>query len=150
MAFSVHPIEDLDYEGFDRGVVFLRCSDNTDVNAEAVFNALKPKDKNGMRAKFEYWMRSNDGPANWFHGFDDEKREHCFVFKRRKAQTRYRYYGFLIHPQPKTDPAYWLCVLARHAQKNTEETDPAETNFVNTLRVRADVVAAVKRSFPDE
>jgi hypothetical protein len=150
MAFSVHSIEGLVYQGYDRGVVFLRCSDNADVNAEAVFNSLGQKDKNRMRDRFDNWMQGNDGPAHWFHGFDDEERKHCFVFKRRKAHTHYRYYGFLMHPLPMTDPAYWLCVLATHAQKNTEATDPAETNFINVLRVRPDVIAAVKGSFIDQ
>jgi len=150
MAFSVHSIVGLVYEGFDRGVVFLRCSDNSDVNAETVFNALNRKDKDAMRAKFDHWMQGNDWPTLWFHGFDDAERKHCFVFKRRKAHIRYRYYGFLLNPLPKTEPGYRLCVLATHTQKNTEATDPAETRFVNALRIQADVIAAVNRSFIDE
>jgi len=150
MAFSVHAIEGLNYEDFRRGVVFLRCDQDSGINAEAVFRALKAKDQNRMRDKFEHWMRGNDGPAHWFHGFDDEERKHCFVFKRRQLHTHYRYYGFLTHPQPNTDPEYWLCVLANHGQKNTEATDPVETNFVNALRVQLDVIAAVQRGFPDQ
>jgi hypothetical protein len=150
MAFSVHAIQGLNYADFDRGVVFLRCDQDQNVNAEAVFNALKDKDRNGMRAKFEHWMIGNDGPSQWFHGFDDEERKHCFAFKRTKHHTRYRYYGFLMHPLPATIPNYWLCVLATHTQKNTEATDPGETNFINALRIRPDVFAAIKKSFPEE
>jgi len=149
MAFSVHSIPGLVYEHYHRGVVFLRCDSNSDVNAETVYNALKENDKNRMRDKFDRWMRGNDGPIEWFHRFDDEGRKYCFVFKRKKGHTRYRYYGFLTHPQPNTDPGYELCVLATHAQKNTEATDSSETNFVNTLRIRLDVIAAVKASFPE-
>jgi len=149
MAFSVHAIAGLKYDHYHRGVVFLRCDNNPQVNAEAVFNALKQNDQNRMRDKLEWWMRGNDSPSQWFHGFDDDDRKYCFVFKRKKGHTNHRYYGFLIHPQPNTDKGYRLCVLTNHAQKNVEATDPSETNFANTLRVHVDVIAAVKRSFPD-
>jgi hypothetical protein len=149
MGFSVHSIEGFVYGDHRRGVVFLRSSDNAEVNAEAVFKRLTQNDQNRMRDKFRHWMQGNDGPAIWFHGFNDAERQHCFVFKRKKSHTNYRYYGFLTHPQPITDPGYWLCVLARHAQKNTEATDPAETDFVNELRLLPDVIAAIKKSFPD-
>jgi hypothetical protein len=150
MAFSVHAIAGLKYDHYHRGVVFLRCDNNPQVNAEAVFNALKQNDQNRMRDKFESWMRGNNGPSEWFHGFDDGGRKYCFVFKRKKGHTRYRYYGFLINPQPNTDPGYRLCVLTNHAQKNVEATDPSETNFADALRVNADVIAAVKKSFTDK
>lgn len=150
MAFSVHAVPGLTYEGLPRGVVFLRCDSNADVNAEAVFNALKPKDQHRMRDKFDWWMQGHDLPTEWFHGFDDDERKYLFVFKRLKGHTRYRYYGFLIHPQPKTDPRYLVCVLTNHTQKNTAATDPAETNFANALSTNPDVIAAVKRSFPDD
>jgi hypothetical protein len=150
MAFAVHSISGLLYDQYRRGVVFLSCDNNQDVNAEAVFKALEQRDQDRMRDKFEYWMRGNDGPSNWFHGFDDEGRKYCFVFKRKKAHTHYRYYGFLINPQPKTDPGYRVCVLTNHAQKNTEATDPSETSLTNMLRLQPDVIAAVQRSFPDE
>ena len=137
------------YDHYHRGVVFLRSDNTPEVNAETVYKTLEERDSNRMRAKFDSWMRGNDGPSDWFHRFDDDARKYCFVFKRRRGHTRYRYYGFLIHPQPNTDPGYELCVLATHTQKNTEATDPSETNFVNALRIRGDVIAAVKVSFPD-
>lgn len=149
MAFSVHSIEGLNYQDLRRGVVFLRSDEILEVNVEVAFGALDQNDRNRMRAKFEHWMQGNNGPIHWFHGFNDKERENCFVFKRRKSHTFYRYYGFLMHPHPKNDPEYWLCVLTNHAQKNTEATDPAETSFVDVIRVRSDVLAAVQRSFPD-
>ena len=149
MAFSVHAVSGLTYDHYHRGVVFLRCDDNPSVNAETVYNALKESDRNRMRDKFDSWMRGNNGPAEWFHRFDDEARKYCFVFKRKKGHTRYRYYGLLIHPHPTTNPGYELCVLATHAQKNTAMTDPAETNFVNLLRTNFAVIAAVRRTFPE-
>lgn len=150
MAFSVHAIGGLSYEDYHRGVVFLRSDTNPDVNAEAAFNALNQREQNRMRHKFDWWMQGNNGPVQWFHGFDDQARELCFVFKRKKGHTHYRYYGFLINPQPRTDPGYRVCVLTNHGQKNTEATDPAETNFANELRINFDVIAAVKRSFPEQ
>jgi len=149
MAFSVHAIHGLEYKPYHRGVVFLRTASNPNVNAEAVYSELREKDKNRMRTKFDAWMRGNDGPTHWFHRFDDERRKHCFVFKMRRGHTHYRFYGFLVHPHPNTDPRYELCVLATHTQKNTEATDPSETDFVNALRVQSEVIAAVKRSFPE-
>lgn len=150
MAFSVHRIPEVVYGQYRREVVFLASDDaNSGLNAEATFNALGPKQRREMLNKFDSWSRGNDGPSHWFHGFTDAGRKHLFVFKRRKGNTRFRYYGFLIHPTPKTNPRYFLCVLVRHAQKNTEDTDPRETNFVNALRVRADVIAAVQKEFPD-
>lgn len=150
MAFSVHRAVGVNYYGYRRGVVFLRCTEDIGISAERVFLALNSREQNRMRGKFEWWMHGNDGPPDWFHGFGDEDREYCFVFKRRRGHTRYRFYGFLTHPQPNTDPQYRLCVLTNHAQKNTEATDPRETDFANSLRVRADVNAAIAHSFPDE
>lgn len=150
MAFSVHKAVGVNYEDYRRGVVFLRCTDDVGINAERVFLALNAREQNRMRGKFEWWMQQNDGPSHWFHGFTDDDREHCFVFKRRKRRTHYRFYGFLTHPQPNSDPKYLLCILTNHAQKNTEATDPRETDLTNSLRVRADVFAAITRSFPEE
>src|ERR1700730_1304487 len=149
MAFSVHSIDGLVYEHYNRGVVFLRSDNTPEVDAETVYKALKEKDRNRMRDKFDSWMRGNDGPSHWFHRFDDDGRKYCFVFKRKRGHTHYRYYGFLIHPHPNTAPGYELCVLATHTQKNTEEKEPAETTFANALRIHVDVDAAVKASFPD-
>jgi hypothetical protein len=151
MAFYVHRISGLVYGQHRREVVFLFCDDpESIVDAELTFNGLKDKDKREMLNKFDWWARGNDSPSHWFHGFDDADRKYCFVFKRRKSKARYRYYGFLIHPTPITNPRYELCVLTNHAQKNTEQTDPRETNFVNAIRVRADVIAAVHREFPEK
>jgi hypothetical protein len=150
MAFSVHRVPGLMYGQHNREVVFLASDDNSDVDAEPMFMRLKPNDQNRMRDKFDSWARGNNGPSHWFHGFNDEGRKYCFVFKRKKAKTHYRYYGFLINPMPKTNPGYRLCVLVNHAQKNTEFTDLAETNFVNAIRARADVIAAVKREFSEK
>ena len=153
MAFSAHRIDGLVYgqPHHCRDVVFLRCDEQMrELDAETVFEALNEKNKREMLNKFDWWARGNDGPSHWFHRFDDEGRKYCFVFKRRKSNTRYRYYGFLIHPTPLTNPRYELCVLATHTQKNTEDTDPRETNLINALRIRAEVIAAVQREFPEK
>lgn len=149
MAFSVHRAVGVNLADFRRGVVFLSSAEDGEVDAEKVFLALNAKEQNRMKGKFEWWMQGNDGPSHWFHGFTDEDRKYCFVFKRRERRTHHRFYGFLANPQPNTDPQYRLCVLTNHAQKNTEATDPRETDFAESLRVRADVIAAIGQSFPD-
>jgi hypothetical protein len=60
-----------------------------------------------------------------------------------------RLYSFLFHPKLRTDAAFEVCVIVSHAQKNTEETDPAELNYVNRLRHRNEVIEAVKRAYPE-
>ena len=153
MAFSVHRIDGLVYgqPHHCRDVVFLRSDEQMrDLDAEIIFKALKDRDKRKMLNTFDWWARGNNGPTQWFHGFDDESRKRCFVFKRRKSKTRYRYYGFLIHPTPKTNPRYELCVLTNHAQKNTEQTDASETNFANAMRLRNEVTSAIQKEFPEK
>ena len=46
----------------------------------------------------------------------------------------------------KTFSVLWVT----HAQKNTEETDPAELNHVNELRIRVEVIEAVRRAYPEQ
>lgn len=148
MPFSVHRITGLVY-GLDRqDVAFLECSEDANINAKGAFDDLNEKHQLEMRNKFDYWKRGNHNDL-YFHGFNEIGYRECFVFKRKQAGTYYRFYGFLINPRPITNARYRLCILVSHAQKNQANTDPNELNFVNGFRVRVDVIAAVKREFPE-
>ena len=103
-----------------------------------------------MLNRFELWQRGQQHVDRYFHGFNQTGYRECFVFKRKEAGTYHRFYGFLINPRPISDPGYRLCVLVSHAQKNQENTDPAELNFVNAVRVKPEVTAAIKQAFPEK
>jgi hypothetical protein len=132
----------------DRALAFLICPDDPDVDAKEVFESLPEDKKRLVRDRFDYWLQH--GRHNpYFHGWDNDPYKNCFVFKWKQNRQHQRLYGFLIHPCPKTDKRIEVCVLASHAPKNTEETDPAELNGVLQLSQRVDVISAVKATFPD-
>lgn len=148
MAYSVQRVAGMNYERDPRDVVFLESTEDGGIDAKRVFDALSQKHKDEMRNKFEYWQRGQH-QDRYFHGFNDPVYRECFVFKRKQAGTYHRFYGFLIHPRPRTQPRYQVCVLVSHAQKNQENTDPSELNSVNQIRMKLEVIAAIKRKFPE-
>ncbi len=130
-----------------RGLAFL-CSDTDGtVNARDVFGGLAEKREWELRSRFDYWI---DGGTNnrWFHGWDAPKYRLCFVFKWKDRKPQ-RIYGFLCHPTPNRQPRFELCVLVLHAQKTERETDTAELDRVNALRVDSDVLVAIGKAYPD-
>jgi hypothetical protein len=149
MPFSVHRIAGLKYGQDRQDVAFLECSEDADINAKEAFDGLSEKRQLEMRNKFDYWKRGGHNDL-YFHGFNEIGYRECFVFKRKQAGTYYRFYGFLIHPLPLSDARYRLCILVSHAHKNQANTDPNELNFVNVMRVRVDVITAVKKEFPEK
>jgi hypothetical protein len=105
--------------------------------------------KNMVRDRFDHWLQGN-AHDKYFHGWPNNPRyKECFVFKGKDGRRHQRLYGFLTHPRPRTAARLLVCVLASHAQKNTEETDPAELNGMNSLRVDVDVIRAVGRAYPE-
>lgn len=149
MAFVVHRIDGLAYGLGRRDVAFLESDEHGEVNARAVFLALNDKRKKEMLDRFDHWKRTDAHHKKYHHGFDapPDCRD-CHVFKRREGHTRYRYYGFKLHPW-KTNTRYELCILVNHGQKNQEETDPAELRTVNGFKGRSDVIQAIRIAFPD-
>lgn len=119
---------------------------NVQLDAGPNFDGLDEKDERNLRSRMEHWIAGNNGPKNWFHGFNDTKFRICFVFKLPGR----RWYGFLCHPLPKTNPRFWLCVLAIHAFKHERATDTAELERVNQWASNATVRAAISLRFPDE
>ena len=149
MTFSVHRITGLKYGQDRQDVAFLECAEDAKMNAKGAFDDLNEKHQLEMRNKFDYWKRGNHNDS-YFHGFNEIGYRECFVFKRKQAGTYCRFYGFLIHPLVLTDAGYQLCILVSYAQKNQANTDPHELSFVNGIRVRVDVIAAVKKEFPEK
>jgi hypothetical protein len=148
MAYSVYRIPGLDYSQNRRDVVFLESDEDTRMNAKRAFEKLNFKNGWEMLNKFDLWKRGEQHHNKYFHGFDGPNR-YCFVFKRKQAGTYYRYYGFLIHPRPATDPRYELCALISHVQKNQEDTDPSQLSLVNSIGLTREVIVAVKKEFPE-
>jgi hypothetical protein len=148
MPYSASQIKGLQSSA-RRGLAFLESDTNQEVNAKRFFETLKEKKKLDVLARFDYWIAGGHCDL-YFHGWpNDEQRKHCFVFKWKAAGSYYRLYGFLLHPRPLTNPAFQTCTLVSHATKNNANTDPAEINAVNTLRLLPAVVAAVRRAFPE-
>jgi hypothetical protein len=149
MAYVVTPIKGLSSSA-RRGLAFVECTTDGDIDGKQVFEGLGDKAKRDVLARFDHWITGNKFDK-YFHGWpNDEDRKECFVFKWKKAGAHHRLYGFLLNPRPLTDPGFQVCVLVAHAQKNTHETDPSEMNAINKIRVKPEVIAAVKRAFPEE
>jgi hypothetical protein len=131
-----------------RGLAFLICESDKNINAKTVFGGLKDNKERMLRTRFDYWL---DGGINddWFHGWpNDPSYKECFVFKWNDRRLHHRLYGLLCNP---LDRYTWfqLCVLVSHAKKNTWKTDPAELDAVIKLREKTEVKEAVKRAVKD-
>jgi hypothetical protein len=146
MSFSVHRIGGLAYELGRRDVAFLKSDENSEINAWVAFEELEAKPKREILDRFDLWKRGDLHHKKYFHGFDEPNHRDCLVFKRQDD----RFYGFWIHPRPRTDARYQLCILVNHAQKNEEHTDPAELNTVNRFKRQGDVIEAVQKEFPEK
>ncbi len=98
-------------------------TDIPSLNAKLKFDSLKPPKDRDVRRRFDLWLicRRND---NWFHGWpNDLSVKECFSFRWQEKGRHHRFYGFLYHPQPKTNPARQICVLTYHDVKNDWNTD---------------------------
>jgi hypothetical protein len=105
--------------------------------------------KQGMvQSRFDYWLQGGIHDK-YFHGWRDPNFRECFVFKWKMRNQHQRLYGFLFNPKPRTDAAFQVCILVSHARKNTENTDPAELDYVNEIRIRAEVIEAIRREYPE-
>jgi len=78
-----------------------------------------------MRYSMDRWSSGIDGPNARCHPFPGTD---YFVFKQ--VAEGHRFYGYLYHPLPKTNPRFLLCVLTTYAQKREDKTDPADLGRV--------------------
>jgi|SRR5215813_9276243 len=132
----------------NRALAFLICPDEPNIDAKQTFEGLSVKRQREVRDRFDYWLQG--GRHNqYFHGWDYPPYKDCFVFKWKEKRQHQRLYGFLIHPYPRMNNRLKVCVLVAHAQKNSENTDPAELNGALALSQRLDVISAVKAEFVD-
>jgi hypothetical protein len=125
-----------------RGLAFIICDNDQDIDAKVVFNGLDQKIQRTLHTRFDHWL---DGGTNdyWFHGWpNDAKHKDCFVFKWREKSQNHRLYGFLYHPL-SLDQGFQLCILVSHAKKNTWETDPRELDGANELKDEPAVKKAI-------
>lgn len=136
------------YDQHPQDVAFVESTEDTGIDAKAVFDTLNQKHKEEMLSKFDLWQRGQH-QNKYFHGFNELGYRGCFVFKRKQAGTYHRFYGFLHHPRTYTQPGYRVCILVQHAQKNRENTDSSELDFTVAISIKPQVIVAIKRAFPE-
>jgi hypothetical protein len=131
-------------QGSRRKVGILQGDDELDTTSGIA--ALKGNQRRDLLSRVQRWLDGSDDPKKWFHNFpSDQICSACFVFK----VGDHRFYGYLYHPLPKTDPALQLCVLCSHAIKHEWETDPAEKSLVNRWYQSSEAKAALAEKFDD-
>lgn len=136
-----------------RGVAYLACPDDDEINAKAVIERLSgatdertAKRRRELFSRIDFWIEGGRQDS-YFHGWPNEpKFKHCFVFKWKDSNRLQRLYGFLCNP---TDGAFQLCVLVSHAEKSEWLTEPKEKIRAETLRNTDLVQKAVAREFPE-
>jgi hypothetical protein len=132
-----------------RAIAFLTCDGDPEIDAKTVFDDLSEKRTQELMTRFDYWI---DGKTqdDYFHGFPNEpENKEVFTFKWKEKKVRQRFYGFLFRPKPKTNPGFQVCVLVSHTPKSQAETDPAHKKLANIMRLKQQVVNAIKAVFPD-
>lgn len=127
----------------------MSCKDDSEIDAKNTFQKLKEKRKDELLSRFDYWIVGGVRDQ-YFHGWPNNSTyKECFVFKWKDKRQYHRMYGFLCNPKPVSARHFRLCVLISHAIKNTWETDPAELDGANRLRLDKNVIAAIKKKFPE-
>ncbi|OFV99940.1 MAG: hypothetical protein A3F68_10270 [Acidobacteria bacterium RIFCSPLOWO2_12_FULL_54_10] len=131
-----------------RKIVFLESNTDADIVARKVFDDLVPNVKRTLQGRFDHWL---DGlhHKKYHHGWDNEPNRSLYVIKWNDKQKCHRFYGFICHPKPKTNPRLELCVLAMHVIKTTWETDPTDLNGVRRLIKVPTVIQAIVKLFPE-
>jgi hypothetical protein len=147
-VFTVTRVPEFGCDG-KRGLGFLVSSSDKLIDAKAAYFALTGKRRDELRSRFDYWL-GGGVYDDYFHGWPNEPAyKRCFCFRWKEVKLRYRMYGFLCHPRPKTQPEYEVCILFGHVPKTTWETDPSYKDKANSLRLNTEVIKAVKKAFPE-
>ena len=148
MAYRVRRVGGLRGSNW-RAVVFLTCDADSEINASEAFEKLLQKRRRELLDRFDHWI-AGGVQDNYFHGWPNNPRyKNCFVFKLREKRLCSRFYGFLFHPIPNANPRFQVCVLCSKATKTEWETDPSELDGANVLRIKPQVIAAIRREFVD-
>lgn len=128
-----------------RGLAFLVCANDKNINGKTFFERLKPKREREVRSRFDYWL---EGGINnhYFHGWPNNSNyKNCFVFKWKENRQNHRLYGSICNPI-LNDPGFQFCVLVSHATKNTWETDPNELDEVKELMRKDEVQKVIQKA----
>lgn len=131
-----------------RGIAFLICENDKNINAKSVFDNLELKREREIRSRFDLWLAGgiND---RYFHGWPNNPiYKNCFVFKYKDKNQHHRFYSFLCNPMPN-NLSFQLCVVVAHAQKNTKETDLAELDGINDFIKNNEVTEAIVKALKD-
>src|SRR6266851_696319 len=113
-----------------RAIGFLENESDPDFDAKATFGGLSQKSERLLRSRFGYWLEGGPPNDRWFHGWNDAKYKHCFVFKWDEKRVHHRIYGFLCNPIIEM-PRFQVCVLIFHDAKTEWETDYSILDRVN-------------------
>lgn len=130
-------------QGARRGVHFLDCPSIKRVDGLCRFMRLPEKAQFYFKTSFDYW---NDRLTNQkrFHGFQGSFKKgiykECFVFKH--VEQKCRLYGFLSRPKSSGDIE--LCILVSFCQKKEDATNETMLKRINEIRMREDVIEAVR------
>jgi hypothetical protein len=131
-----------------RSIAFLTHIDVGELNAADVFKGLDGDKERLVRTRFDHWI---DGyiQDNYYHGWPNvPKWKYCFVFKWKNGRVNHRLYGFLFNPQD-ANPRFQVCILCSHTTKQQHDTDARELDRAMKLRSDPDVIAAIRRAFPN-
>ncbi len=120
--------------------MFLKCATNKHISAFDMYSDLPPSRQRNFKNRFLYWINeAHDRTVH--HGFRSPFSK-CYVFKRHDGR---RLYGFKC--QPKSDPAFELCVLVTGVRKKKDATDQAVLGRINDLSENLRVLRAVNELF---
>lgn len=128
-----------------RQIVFLESDTDGNVNAKPSFDRFPVNVQHNLRARFEHWIDCNVCDE-YFHGWSEEDRKDCFVFRWRKGTIRQRLYGFLFHPYLQ-NRRFQVCALVVYAEKCRAETDPGIITQLNAAKGNKEVLKVVEEVF---
>jgi hypothetical protein len=130
-----------------RSIGFLHDLESAELNALEHFNSLGEKYAQLVNSRFDHWLDCAIFDK-YFHGWSEPEYKKCFVFKWEKKHIPQRFYGFLCHPLPESDPSFETCVLVYYETKG-DATPRAVLDRVNSLRLNLDVTQAISLIYPN-
>jgi hypothetical protein len=132
----------------DRGIGFLEDEEDEDLDAGAVFDGLAGATELKVRSRMDYWLQGNIYDK-YFHGWKGlPEYKDCFEFKWEERHKPQRFYGFLCHPVPISNPRFELCVLIFYGVKD-DDTDFGVLDNVNRLRKHPETTNAICQTYPE-
>lgn len=128
-----------------RGLAFLICGKDKNINAKSKFDTLSEVREREVRTSFDAWLDGKNIESR-FHGWNEPDYKECFCFKWKEKRLRHRLYGFLCNPNFHSTN-FRLCVLAIHVTKIQHETDKTELDRLNALRTNEEIIKKTRVIF---